>query len=296
MMQLRDVVRPLSFDARAASLQCKSSTPWSGLPFEVHQLRSAADVGESGPIAGELGLMITTRGSYETTLRGPRGDVQLHADPGTVVFLSGDERPHVHEIVGDAEVVAIKLTTKWLDYVPVERTKLRFGNSDGGHTVQALLSAMREEVARGCSAGRLYAESLSFALLSYAFHLLPAHVQDRTNVSLSPVEQQRVASYIQDHLDEDLGLTELAVLVGMQPRRFSERFRSAFGTTPHRYVTRARLQEGARLLATGRHDIAEIALRTGFSSQSHFTTAFRCAFGETPKQYASVRRPTEAVL
>jgi AraC-like DNA-binding protein len=43
------------------------------------------------------------------------------------------------------------------------------------------------------------------------------------------------------------------------------------------------------LLATSRHEIAEIALRVGFSSQSHFTTVFRRAFGETPKRYTNAR-------
>jgi AraC family transcriptional regulator len=290
-MQVRDLERPLCFDPEGnlPPLQCSGSTAWSGLPFEVHRLRSATDIGESGPKPGELGLMIITEGFYDATLRSPRGDVRLHSRPGKIVLLSGDDRPHVLEIAGSAEIVAVKLPREWLDYVGVDPTTLRFGNCDGGRSVQALVSAMRDEVARGCSAGRVYAESLSLALLSYTFHLLPGAEQGPHAAALSAKDQKRLASYIHDHLDEDLGLTTLAELVGMKPRQFSARFRNAFGATPHQYVTRARLQEGARLLATGRHAIAEIALRIGFSSQSHFTTVFRRTFGETPKRYTNAR-------
>jgi AraC-like DNA-binding protein len=294
-MQLRDVVRPLCFSPAGdlAPIECSAATAWSGLKFEVHRLHSATDVGESGPAPGELGLMIVTRGSYATTLRTPGGDVRVSAHAGTVALLSGERRPHVLDIVGDAEIAAFELSPEWLEYVPVEATNLRCGTADGGRTALALVSAMRDEVAGGCRTGRLYAESLSLAVLSYALRLLPPGEEERPGAALTAAQRQRVASYIHDHLDHDLGLITLAALAGMKPRQFSERFRNAFGTTPHRYVTRLRLQEAVRLLAAGRHEIAEIALRVGFSSQSHFTTAFREAFGETPKRFTSARRVVE---
>jgi AraC-like DNA-binding protein len=55
-------------------------------------------------------------------------------------------------------------------------------------------------------------------------------------------------------------------------------------------VLNQRLEEGARRLATGTHDIAAIALSLGFCSQSHFAAAFRVRFGQTPRQYAVERR------
>ncbi len=293
MMQRGDVTQPLCFGNRTdrAPLACSSPTAWSGTPFEVHQLESVADVGESGPVPGELGLMIVTHGEYETTLRGRSADVRRRSRPGSITLLSGDDRPYVHEIVGAAEIIAIPVTEHWLDYVPVDGGDLRPGYGDGGEPLQALISAMRHEVATGCGAGRLYAESLSIALLSYALHVLPR--QDRTSgcASLSSDEQQRIICYVHDHLDGDLGLATLATLLGMRVRDFSGRFRRAFGTSAHRYVMRARLREGERLLAAGRHEIAEIALRIGFSSQSHFTTAFSAAYGQTPKRYARAPGP-----
>jgi AraC family transcriptional regulator len=113
---------------------------------------------------------------------------------------------------------------------------------------------------------------------------------------LSELSCRRIRNYVLDRLNEDLTLSELSNLVGLHPRHFSTLFRRAFGKTPHRYVIDQRLAEGARLLANGGQDIADIAFRVGFSSQSHFAAAFRQAFGQTPRKYAAERRTLSAVL
>jgi AraC family transcriptional regulator len=291
MMQARGVARPLSFGGRVdrEPLQCSARSAWLGVPFEVHRMGSSTDVGESGPLDGEVGLMIVTRGSYEVAVRGPRGDIRSRSRRGTVHVLSGAERPHVLEIRGDAEVVAFHLYPEWLEYLPFSPSELRrFGPLSGGRTALSLVAAARAEVATGCGAGRLFAESLSLSLLSYTAHLLPrsAHAAE----TLSPAEREMVRCYVHDNLDRNLSVAMLAQLVDSPPRQFSARFREAFGTTPHSYVTKARLRQGARLLESGKHEIAEVALRVGFCSQSHFTSAFRRAYGETPRRYLRARR------
>jgi AraC family transcriptional regulator len=291
-MQSRGEVRPLRFsrEREVDPLVCSAATPWAGVQFEVHRVGEVHEIGESGPLSGEYGLMIVARGEYDTTVRSSQGDHCFHSRAGAIRVLSGDERPHVLSMRGRAEVVAIHLTPDWLRYLPVDITKLgRHAPLSGGRTICSLVSAVREEVTTGCGSGRLYAESLSLSLLSYAFSRLPAPEQvERTGLSAS--EQEKLRRYIHEHLDRNIGLGCLAAVIGLGPRRFSARFREAFGITPHRYVTELRVREGARLLATGRYDIAEIALRVGFCSQSHFTTAFRRAYGLTPSRYASGKR------
>jgi AraC family transcriptional regulator len=155
--------------------------------------------------------------------------------------------------------------------------------------MHALLSAMRDEVANGAGTGRLYGESLSLALMSYVVDRIPAS-RLRLRGSCSEARLRRLTKYIRERLGEDLTLTELAAFVQLGPRQFSEAFRSAFGTAPHRYVLNQRLDEAARRLGSSSVAIAELALSLGFSSQSHFAAAFRKRFGETPRQYARSRR------
>ena len=49
------------------------------------------------------------------------------------------------------------------------------------------------------------------------------------------------------------------------------------------------------MLASGRFDVAGVAFRMGFCSQSHFTAAFRRAFGVSPARYAGEKRARAAV-
>ena len=68
-------------------------------------------------------------------------------------------------------------------------------------------------------------------------------------------------------------------------RQFTVAFRRAVGVTPHRYVTRIRIEEAKRLLAARRLPLAEIALTLGFANQSDFTQVFHALTGITPKRY-----------
>jgi AraC-like DNA-binding protein len=291
LMQSLGEVRPLTFRGHAGGpLLCSAATPWTGVQFEHHRLGDADDVGESGPVDGELGLMIVVRGAYEVLVRGQSGDVRMRSGRGAVRILSGDRRPHVLRVRGSAELMAVRLTPEWLQYLPVDPGEfVSHLPASGGRTICGLAEAVRAEVASGCSAGPLYAESLSMALLSYACSRIPRPALPLAN-ALSWQQRERLCRYIDERLDRHIGLTKLAAVVDLPPRQFSARFRQAFGVTPHRYVTEQRLREGARLLASGRLDIAEIALRVGFCSQSHFTAVFRRAYGLTPKRFAVERR------
>jgi AraC-like DNA-binding protein len=57
------------------------------------------------------------------------------------------------------------------------------------------------------------------------------------------------------------------------------------GTTPHRYVLRARIERAQELLRMTGLSVAEIAAAVGFAGQSHFCTAFSRETGVTPTRY-----------
>jgi len=55
--------------------------------------------------------------------------------------------------------------------------------------------------------------------------------------------------------------------------------------TPFAYVLKKRIAHAQRFIMAGDKSMLEIALETGFCSQSHFNKAFRAATGTTPVQY-----------
>jgi len=96
---------------------------------------------------------------------------------------------------------------------------------------------------------------------------------------------RRVLDYINDRLERNLSLSELAGLVGLNPDYFSRAFKHTTRFSPYRYVLLKRIERACVLLRDPRISISEITGRCGFASQSSFTTAFRRIKGITPSAY-----------
>ncbi|QRE77232.1 helix-turn-helix transcriptional regulator [Methylobacterium aquaticum] len=105
---------------------------------------------------------------------------------------------------------------------------------------------------------------------------------------LRPAALGRVRAHVEENIDRDLSVGELADLVGLSIPYFSHAFRTSTGEAPYRYVLRRRCAHAQERLL-GRETLTEIALSLGFASQSHFTTAFRQATGMTPAAWRRER-------
>jgi AraC-like DNA-binding protein len=287
--------RPLSFGSAdpAVPLLRSSSTDWAGLPFEIHRVGETHDLELVHSIEGDHGLWVVMEGRLERVLRESDRE-QVHiATVGMMSLVSTDQRDDIAQLGGDATVLALRLPREWWRRLAMEGAPDEFAFAETwtrDETIHGFALAMWREVARNASTGPLFAESISLALLSYLAARLPASERHRRG-RLTDAQARIVSDYILEQLHAELSVMGLASLVGLGPRRFSTLFRQTFGTTPHRYIVERRLREGARLLENG-HDIAEVARRVGFCSQSHFTAAFREGFGITPRRY--VRHPRMA--
>lgn len=100
-------------------------------------------------------------------------------------------------------------------------------------------------------------------------------------------------AYIDEHLDEKLSLSDLAVQAGLSVWRFCAVFRQHVGIPPRRYIWGQRLRRAQSLLAEGEPP-ASAALMTGFYDQSHLCRHFRNRCGMTPGQYVVRHRSAQA--
>ena len=57
------------------------------------------------------------------------------------------------------------------------------------------------------------------------------------------------------------------------------------GETPGNFFRTYQLNRAAELLKSGKYSISEIAVKCGFSTQSHFSVVFKKQFGVTPSEY-----------
>lgn len=99
-----------------------------------------------------------------------------------------------------------------------------------------------------------------------------------------PLVALRARDYLHAHMEQDLGLDELAWASGVDRFRLSRAFKAAFGIAPHAYLVQLRLARARQLLASGQPP-ARVAMTLGFADQSHMGRWFRRAYGLTPAHY-----------
>jgi AraC family transcriptional regulator len=147
--------------------------------------------------------------------------------------------------------------------------------------------ALKTELESGGLNGTLYVDALKNAL---SMHILHRYFAQKPNLrdfenGLEPVKLQIVINYINDYLNRDLHLADLANLVQVSPGYFSRLFKQSTGVTPHHYVTQCRIEKAKLLLKRRDLSIAYISQQVGFHDQSHFSKTFCKIVGVTPKKY-----------
>ncbi len=90
-----------------------------------------------------------------------------------------------------------------------------------------------------------------------------------------------VLSYIDEHIQEKITLTELAELVGYSPFYFSKLFSNAIGISVTSYIRIRKLQHAMVSLLEGKK-VLEVSLLYAFDSHEGFTRSFTHLFGSTP--------------
>lgn len=93
----------------------------------------------------------------------------------------------------------------------------------------------------------------------------------------------RGLSFIEDHLDEPIELSDVAAAAGYSVFHFCRLFQALTGGTVMGYVRKRRLTKAANAIMTGDDTrLIELAIDCGFESQAAFTRAFKTQFGITP--------------
>src|SRR5262249_48428312 len=116
--------------------------------------------------------------------------------------------------------------------------------------------------------------------------LAPGGEPMRKPRGLSARRLKAVLRYIREHLHAALTLRDLAAVAHLSPYHFARRFKESTGLPPHQYIIARRIERAKQLLR-GEDDLslAQVAARTGFWDQGHFTRHFKRLVGVTPKRF-----------
>lgn len=100
---------------------------------------------------------------------------------------------------------------------------------------------------------------------------------------ISPLE--RAIEYIENHLNENIGLSDVSRETGYSYYHMTRLFSSVLGESVGRYINRRRLYNASKKLIHSDQRVIDIALDCGFESPEAFSRAFKAAFGSSPIDY-----------
>ena len=98
-------------------------------------------------------------------------------------------------------------------------------------------------------------------------------------------KMRRLIDFIEEHLDGDLSLEAMAREVDISPLYLARAFKAAIHQSPHQYVLARRIERARELLRDTDLPIVDVALSSGFSSQSHLSNWFLRMVGISPAAY-----------
>ena len=122
------------------------------------------------------------------------------------------------------------------------------------------------------------------------FFLLEQLIEEYTDQNMpSPkseqsMEAKAICEFLEQNYMKNITLDDLSNLTGLSKYYLLRSFTKQKGISPYSYLETIRIDKAKRLLEQGVLPI-DVALRTGFTDQSHFSNFFKKFIGLTPRQY-----------
>ena len=133
-------------------------------------------------------------------------------------------------------------------------------------------------------------EGVVVLLATFARHL-NEHIKELilSRSEETPLPVRKAVEFIERHLDEHLGLDEVAVQSGLSVSQFCKVFKETTGLTFTEHVNRRRIEWARRELLRPGSRVTEVAYKVGFTSLSQFNRSFLRFVGEAPREYRKRR-------
>lgn len=161
---------------------------------------------------------------------------------------------------------------------------IRPDSSPSGRQIRTLIETMTEEATQNDLGVGAILDRLSDTLFLYVIrHAL--HHDPRLSPLLAAMSDEHLRFAVMPFIDAPAGVWTVERMAGFacQSRSaFSERFARLVRITPMEFVTLWRMQLAAGLLADGRANMLDVAMKCGYESEAAFRKAFKRVIGIPP--------------
>lgn len=265
-----------------------SRSPWTGLVMEKHRLGAVAiPVHEHDTFC----LHLQTSGPVEMDWHSSGRSGRVHSGVGNLIFLSPGTRDSMlwhgssQRIVTSIQPALLRQAAEQMELKGLYDFENQWSFQD--EQLRLLLTEMDREMAAGWPMGALYGDllgmSLSIALLRKYGQTSSALVPIKGGLSQPRLKQ--LLAYIEENLNREIRLQDLADLARLSAFHFARSFRQSVGATPHQYIVQRRVQRARELLLRPEWSIEQVASATGFAGASQFSRVFRQSVGVSPTEW-----------
>ncbi|MEM9012478.1 MAG: AraC family transcriptional regulator [Pseudomonadota bacterium] len=244
------------------------------------------------PPMPEFLIILITKGDarIEVTYGGCQFRSQL--SPGSI-FLTPPETISNYVVDGPQKFISLAVNkdamARFRDQVAFELPR-DFGklHEQKFHdpVVEMLVVQMLEQATMDHPTGDLFLDQATDTILTRLLYKSGTFQLDQEAPGpLTDHDVANVTSMIEERLEENLNISDLARVTSLSDWHFARAFKQATGLSPHQFVLRRRIARAKDLLERTADPLAEVAVASGFSSQSHMTDVFRQKAGTTPGKY-----------
>lgn len=173
--------------------------------------------------------------------------------------------------------VAFEITGR--DYLPYFKEVVLFHNELVSSLRELHLMIMQEEK-------DLKKEELFLFIIEQLISEYSDLVSETTEQEVN-TEIKTVCDFLENNYMKNVTLNELSNLTGLSKYYLLHSFTKQKGISPYNYLQTIRIGKAKKLLEQGVTPI-DVAFKTGFTDQSHFTNFFKKFIGLTPKQYMNI--------
>lgn len=239
--------------------------------------RISREVGFEPQYDGRLGLHQRTSATVQITLAGTGEADGVPVGPGQALIIDGVAHPSLrYRAVGRWEFLYFNLMGA--------RSQITALVAERGHVVPF---PRRHPLIRRWLA-RLDQDADTHLTLSFS---------ESNRLACEVLSLLTEGSGVTDHIveialtvmaegwNQNLGLRDVARVVGVSPEHLSRSFHRETGETPAAWYRRHRLERAKDLLHQTDETVLAVAAACGFQTSAHFVASFRVAFATTPARW-----------
>lgn len=203
--------------------------------------------------------------------------VKYTVEAGDLIYIPSGSTREAHTFK-ENPMHAYPFNFHWLE--PNNHVHLPFGVITKNLITKEILDYIREFKQVWMNRQPFYSIQARALFESILYRLLSNYYRQST----SPVDPRikKVMGYITDHYSEEITISDLADMVGLNPVYLGKLFKQNTGSTCKEYTNRIRINNAEMMLSSGDFTVTETAERCGFHDISYFSNLFKAMKGYPP--------------